>query len=138
MLVQFPTPLNVRTTLAGDTSLVQGIFIEAVLTAELVFTILMLAKEEHKVTFIAPVGIGLALFIAELVGVFYTGGSLDPARNLVEKSKRYAPESINLRLKESRYKPYTATAIPFPYLSPFLLSLVRFECTLPNLHQAVP
>ncbi|KAJ9614650.1 hypothetical protein H2200_002787 [Cladophialophora chaetospira] len=82
VLVQFPTSLNVRTTLAGGTSLVQGVFIEAVLTAELVFTILMLAKEKHKATFIAPVGIGLALFIAELVGVFYTGGSLNPARSL--------------------------------------------------------
>lgn len=71
-----------RTTLAGGTSLVQGVFIEAVLTWELVFTILMLAKEKHKATFIAPVGIGLALFVAELVGVFYTGGSLNPARSL--------------------------------------------------------
>jgi aquaporin rerated protein, other eukaryote len=82
VLVQFPTALNVRTTLAGGTSLAQGVFIEFVLTAELVFTILMLAKEKHKATFIAPVGIGLALFIAELVGVFYTGGSLNPARSL--------------------------------------------------------
>jgi aquaporin related protein len=54
---------------------VQGIFIEAILTAELVLTIFMLAKRKHKATFIAPVGIGLALFIAEMVGVFYTGGS---------------------------------------------------------------
>lgn len=69
----FPTEFNVRTTLAGGTSLVQGVFIEAFLTAELVFTIFMLAKEKHKATFIAPVGIGLALFIAEMVGVYYTG-----------------------------------------------------------------
>ena len=69
--VLFPTPLNVRTTLTAGTSIAQGIFIEAILTAELVFTIFMLAKEKHKATFIAPVGIGLALFIAELVGVFY-------------------------------------------------------------------
>jgi aquaporin related protein len=40
-----------------------------------------LAKEKHRATFIAPVGIGLALFIAELVGVYYTGGSLNPARS---------------------------------------------------------
>ena len=79
--VLFPTHFNVRTTLSTDTSLAQGIFIEALLTAELVFTIFMLAKEKHKATFIAPVGIGLALFIAELVGVFYTGGSLNPARS---------------------------------------------------------
>lgn len=78
----FPTALNVRTTLAGGASLVQGVFIEAILTAELVFTIFMLAKEKHKATFIAPVGIGLALFIAEMVGVYYTGGSLNPARSL--------------------------------------------------------
>lgn len=77
----FPTPLNVRTTLSSDTSLVRGVFIEAILTAELVFTIFMLAKEKHKATFMAPVGIGLALFIAELVGVYYTGGSLNPARS---------------------------------------------------------
>ena len=80
--VLFPSALNVRTTLSAGTSLVQGVFIEAILTAELVFTIFMLAKEKHKATFIAPVGIGLALFIAELVGVEYTGGSLNPARSL--------------------------------------------------------
>lgn len=33
-------------------------------------------------TFIAPIGIGLSLFIAELSGVYYTGGSLNPARSL--------------------------------------------------------
>ncbi|CAI6339468.1 unnamed protein product [Periconia digitata] len=82
VLAMFPTPLNVRTTLSTGTSLAQGVFIEALMTAELVFTILMLAKEKHKSTFIAPIGIGLALFVAELVGVYYTGGSLNPARSL--------------------------------------------------------
>lgn len=77
----FPENFNVRTTLTGGASLAQGIFIEALLTAELVFTIYMLAAEKHRSTFIAPVGIGLALFIAELVGVQFTGGSLNPARS---------------------------------------------------------
>ncbi|KAI1344049.1 aquaporin-like protein [Xylariaceae sp. FL0016] len=81
VLAIFPTPLNVRTTLSAGTSVAQGLFIEAFMTAELVFTILMLAKEKHRATFIAPVGIGLALFVAELVGVYYTGGSLNPARS---------------------------------------------------------
>ena len=72
--VLFPTSFNVRTTLSGTTSLAQGVFIEAILTAELVFTIFMLAKEKHKATFMAPIGIGMALFVAELVGVYYTGG----------------------------------------------------------------
>ncbi|KAK0363858.1 Aquaporin-5 [Friedmanniomyces endolithicus] len=72
--VLFPTSFNVRTTLSSSTSVVSGVFIEAILTAELVFAIFMLAKEKDKATFMAPVGIGLALFVAELVGVYYTGG----------------------------------------------------------------
>ncbi|KAF2233838.1 aquaporin [Viridothelium virens] len=79
--VLFPTPFDVKTTLSAGTSLAQGVFIEAILTAELVFTIFMLAKEKHKATYLAPVGIGFALFVAELVGVYYTGGSLNPARS---------------------------------------------------------
>ncbi|KAL9124845.1 MAG: hypothetical protein Q9217_005878 [Psora testacea] len=77
----FPGPLNVRTVLSRQTSIVQGLFIEMFLTAQLVFTIFMLAAEKHKATFIAPIGIGLSLFIAELTGVFYTGGSVNPARS---------------------------------------------------------
>jgi glycerol uptake facilitator-like aquaporin len=53
---------------------VQGLFIEMILTGVLVFAIFMLAAEKHKGTYIAPVGIGLALFVAELVGVYFTGG----------------------------------------------------------------
>ncbi|CZS88153.1 hypothetical protein WAI453_000567 [Rhynchosporium graminicola] len=79
--VLFPTTFNVRTTLASGTSPAQGLFIEGLCTAELVFTILMLAGEKHRSTFIAPVGIGLCLFISELVAVYYTGGSLNPARS---------------------------------------------------------
>ncbi|KAK6582990.1 hypothetical protein PZA11_004066 [Diplocarpon coronariae] len=79
--VLFPTAFNVRTTLAVGTSIAQGVFIEAFCTAELVFTIIMLAAEKHRATFIAPVGIGLALFVSELVSVYYTGGSLNPARS---------------------------------------------------------
>lgn len=51
--VLFPTQFNVRTTLSEGTSLVRGVFVEAVLTAELVFTVLMLAKEKHKGTWVA-------------------------------------------------------------------------------------
>ena len=97
----FPGGLLIRTTLDAGTSVVQGLFIEMFLTAQLVFTIFMLAAEKHKATFIAPVGIGLSLFIAELSGVshrsrtesqglrtltdniqvFFTGGSLNPTRS---------------------------------------------------------
>lgn len=58
------------TGLADDTSVVRGLFIEAFLTAELVFVIFMLAAEKHRATAVAPVCIGLALFIAELLCVF--------------------------------------------------------------------
>ncbi|KAF2110406.1 aquaporin [Lophiotrema nucula] len=77
----FPNDLTVRTTLNPNTSVVRGLFIEMLLTAELIFTIFMLAAEKHKATFLAPIGIGLSLFIAELAGVWYTGGSLNPARS---------------------------------------------------------
>lgn len=77
----FPGPLAVTTSISGGTSTAQGLFIEMFLTAQLVLTIFMLAAEKHKGTFLAPVGIGLSLFIAELAGVYYTGGSLNPARS---------------------------------------------------------
>ncbi|XTI89308.1 aquaporin-like protein [Cenococcum geophilum] len=77
----FPGPLAVRTTLSSETSVVRGLFIEMFLTAQLIFTIFMLAAEKHKGTFLAPVGIGLSLFIAELSGVYFTGGSMNPARS---------------------------------------------------------
>ncbi|KPV77377.1 uncharacterized protein RHOBADRAFT_10063, partial [Rhodotorula graminis WP1] len=76
-----PGTLNVRTTLIPGMSVVRGLFLEMFLTAMLMITILLLAAEKTKATFLAPIGIGLALFIAELLGVYYTGGSLNPARS---------------------------------------------------------
>lgn len=57
-----------NTSLSPSTSVVQGVFIEMFMTAELVFVVLMLAAEKSKDTFIAPVGIGLALFVAMMGG----------------------------------------------------------------------
>jgi aquaporin related protein len=45
------------------------------LTSLLIFVILMLAAEKSRATFIAPVGIGLALFVAELCGTKYSNAS---------------------------------------------------------------
>ena len=59
---------NTSTTLSPGTSIAQGVFIEMFMTAELVFVVLMLAAEKSKDTFIAPVGIGLALFVAMMGG----------------------------------------------------------------------
>jgi hypothetical protein len=66
----FPGPLSVNTTLSSETSVTRGLFIEMFLTFMLVLTILMLAAEKHRATFIAPIGIGLALFICELAGTY--------------------------------------------------------------------
>lgn len=57
-----------NTTLSPGTSIAQGVFIEMFMTAELVFVVLMLAAEKSKDTFIAPIGIGLALFVAMMGG----------------------------------------------------------------------
>lgn len=51
------------------------------LTRGLCFTIFLLAVEKHKSTFLAPVDIDLALFIGQLAGVFFSGGSMNPIRS---------------------------------------------------------
>ncbi|CAE7194707.1 Aquaporin [Pyrenophora teres f. teres] len=73
----FPGDVGVvNTSLSGGTTIVQGVFIEAFMTAELVFVVLMLAAEKSKSTFIAPIGIGLALFVA-MMGGMSTSSLLD-------------------------------------------------------------
>ena len=64
----FPGPLNCATRLGGGTSISQGLFIEMFLTAQLVFVIIMLAVVKHKSTYLAPVAIGLAFFVCEMIG----------------------------------------------------------------------
>lgn len=59
---------DVNTTLSAGTSITQGVFIEMFLTCLLIFIVLMLAAEKSKDTFMAPIGIGLALFVAEIAG----------------------------------------------------------------------
>jgi aquaporin related protein len=70
-LVQAMVPGDIgatQTSLSPGTSVAQGVFIEMFMTAELVFVVLMLAAEKSKDTFMAPVGIGLALFVAMMGG----------------------------------------------------------------------
>lgn len=64
----FSGGLNVGTELGG-TTIAQGIVIEMILTAQLAFTIFVLAAEEHAGTCLAPIGIGLSLFVGELIGM---------------------------------------------------------------------
>ncbi|KAK5651813.1 hypothetical protein OQA88_11681 [Cercophora sp. LCS_1] len=78
----FPGPMGVATTLGNGTSVVQGLFIEMFLTAQLIFVVIMVAAEKHKSTYLAPAAIGAAFFLTQLTGVYFTGGSLNPARSL--------------------------------------------------------
>lgn len=101
--VIIPVDIGVtQTRLAPGMNVAQGLFLEMVrieprsnfpqshssltlppqfLTAHLIFTILMLAAEKSKDTFIAPIGIGISLFVVEVAGVNYTGASVNPARS---------------------------------------------------------
>ncbi|KAJ3496925.1 hypothetical protein NLG97_g2297 [Lecanicillium saksenae] len=76
-----PGPLGVANGLGNGTSVVQGLFIEMFLTAQLVLTVYFLAVEKHRATFLAPIGIGLAVFIAHICGTNFTGTGINPARS---------------------------------------------------------
>jgi aquaporin related protein len=68
VLMRLVPPETVSMTELGEgTSVVQGLFIEMFLTAQVVFSIFMLATEKHKATYIAPLGIGLAVSAAVLM-----------------------------------------------------------------------
>ncbi|KAK7716277.1 hypothetical protein SLS64_003429 [Diaporthe eres] len=77
-----PGKLQAENSLSSGTLPVQGLFLEVILTAELVMTIIMLAVEKSRTSFIAPLAIGFALFVAHLIGINYTGTSVNPARTL--------------------------------------------------------
>lgn len=110
--VLIPGGINCQTKIAGSTSVAQGFFIEMFMTAQLVFAVFMLAGEKHRGTFMAPVGIGLALFIAELWATPFTGGSLNPARTL-------GPDVIAGKWQGSTWIYYTA-----PFVGTLLAALV--------------
>ncbi|PWN40743.1 aquaporin-like protein [Ceraceosorus guamensis] len=71
---------STRTTLEPGINIGQGLMIEAFLTAILVFSVLMLAAEKHRSTYLAPIGIGLTIFACHLFGVLWTGCGINPAR----------------------------------------------------------
>ncbi|KEF53160.1 uncharacterized protein A1O9_10608 [Exophiala aquamarina CBS 119918] len=75
-----PGPMAVNVRLGGGCSISRGLFIEMFATMQLVFAVIMLAAVKHKATFLAPIGIGLALFIGHLMSIYYTGAGINPAR----------------------------------------------------------
>ncbi|CDR39718.1 CYFA0S03e06436g1_1 [Cyberlindnera fabianii] len=76
-----PGPIAFANGLGGSASRSQGVFLEAFGTAILCITVLFMAVEKHRATHMAPLAIGLALFIGHLICVYYTGAGLNPARS---------------------------------------------------------
>ncbi|KAF5712948.1 aquaporin [Fusarium globosum] len=76
-----PGPLLVTNALGNGTSIAQGVFMEMFLTAQLVLTIYFLAVEKHRSTHLAPIGIGISVFIAHICLTNWTGTSINPARS---------------------------------------------------------
>lgn len=76
-----PGPLTVGNKLSDGVSIVRGLFLEMFLTSQLVLTVYFLAVEKHRATYLAPIGIGVSVFIAHICGTNYTGTSINPARS---------------------------------------------------------
>jgi len=68
--------------LAPAVSVGQGLGIEIILTAVLVFVVFGAAMDKRGVGFVAPLAIGLAVTVDHFVGVPLTGASMNPARTL--------------------------------------------------------
>ncbi|KAK2614657.1 hypothetical protein N8I77_001463 [Diaporthe amygdali] len=77
-----PGPLKAENSVGEGISIGGGFLMEMFLTAELMITILMLAVEKSRTTFMAPLAIGVALTIIHLVGINVSGASVNPARTL--------------------------------------------------------
>lgn len=76
-----PGPLTVGNKLSDGMSIVRGLFLEMFLTSQLILTVYFLAVEKHRATYLAPIGIGVSVFIAHICGTNYTGTSINPARS---------------------------------------------------------
>ncbi|KAJ3284025.1 hypothetical protein HDU79_008581 [Rhizoclosmatium sp. JEL0117] len=79
--VVFPGDFKGANQVFAGTSIAQAFFLELILTAGLVLTVLFLAVEKSKVAFWAPMMIGIYVFIAHLLAIPYTNTSINPARS---------------------------------------------------------
>ena len=68
--------------LAPGVGVLQGFFVEALITFILVFVIISVATDERVDAGVAPVAVGFALAAAVFIGGVATGGSANPARAL--------------------------------------------------------
>lgn len=65
-----PGPLQAENSMGAGVTIVQGLITELVLTSLLMMTILMLAVEKSRVSFMAPLIIGLSVLVIHLVGMW--------------------------------------------------------------------
>lgn len=89
-----PGRLQAENSLGANVSQGQGFVMELLLTAMLVITILMLAVEKHRASFMAPLVIGFALLLVHLAGINISGASVNPARTLgpAVVNRNFVPE----------------------------------------------
>lgn len=66
--------LHVSPSLKQGMSIAQAVCLEMILTAQLTFTIFMMAAEKHEGTFLAPIAIGLSGGFSQLIGQFPSVG----------------------------------------------------------------
>lgn len=76
-----PGDIAFANALGGGASRSRGVFLEAFGTFILCFTVLMMAVEKSRATFMAPFVIGVSLMLGHLICVYYTDAGLNPARS---------------------------------------------------------
>jgi len=82
-IVETPFEGNLGATVVStDISLVGAFFLELIMTFFLVFVMFSTAIDPRGVGKLAPLAIGLVVLIDELIGVHWTGASMNPARTL--------------------------------------------------------
>ncbi|KAM3414109.1 Aquaporin-1 [Cercospora zeina] len=72
---------RIETVLAPSLTVVQGFFIEMVMTILVVIIALVVTARSGALSFMAPTGIAIALFFATFLGIGYTGASMNPIRS---------------------------------------------------------
>ncbi|PPJ49989.1 hypothetical protein CBER1_04715 [Cercospora berteroae] len=72
---------RIEAVLSPGLTVVQGFFIEVLMTTLVVITALVVVARTGALSFMAPFGIATALFFASFVGIGYTGASMNPIRS---------------------------------------------------------
>lgn len=76
-----PGKILFANSLGDNVNRTRGLFLEMFATALLCMTVLFMAVEKHRATYIGPLAIGVSLFIGHLFCVPNTGAGINPARS---------------------------------------------------------